>query len=752
MKKIATLHRLKDEILFRLYNAAEIDEAVEDVLAAAGQYFNVDRAYVFENSEDDLECSNTYEWCNTGIEPQKDKLQHLRYLEDLDGYGRDTFDENGMFFCLDVKTLPPNQQAVLKPQNVYGMLQCALLAQGEFKGYIGFDNCSRESQGWQTNEDTVEALVFVSRLLSLFLLEQRNNKRLIGKLSNALTSVQEANQAKTEFFARMSHDMRTPMNGIMGLAALSENEKDVDVLRQNIFKIKTSGNYLLALINDTLDFQKIESGKMKLDPQIIQCDEFIDSLVQIVRMSAEEKKIDFQVDVDEAGNIGHVRLDPVRAKQICLNLLSNAIKFTPENGQVKLEIKRLGMDGNIKHILVRVSDNGIGMSKEFLEKRIFQSFSQEYNPISAQYAGSGLGLSIVKKLVEMMGGTITVESTLGKGSVFTVYMDIEQITDARVNKAAVSGVKAHQHVVEELRDKKVLLFEDHVLNAEITKRILAKVGCQIDWAENGERGVCMFEESAEGTYDAILMDIHMPVMDGLTAAAKLRSLERPDAVVIPIIAMTANAYDDDVKKSLDAGMNDHLAKPIEPQRLYEILAYYIRTAQEAEKDRDPTKILSTCEHLYMKSGEELLKHTAQINMDTLNELVEGVKKGGGALSVEFDAFHNIYQFLERNLARTGQELQIVLLSVRDEKGRVPEGKGLEENYGKLVETARHSLRGGDLLLEFNIHQLAILLVNCNRENGQLVSERILDAYNKVHSKTPVFVDYEIRDVRMSMKL
>lgn len=394
-------------------------------------------------------------------------------------------------------------------------------------------------------------------------------------LHEALRDAEQANSAKTEFFSRMSHDMRTPMNGILGLAELSEQERDVDILIQNMRRIKESGQYLLSLINDTLDFQRIESGKMVLEPQVVGCREIMQSIVDMVTSTARAKRLELKhinrnIDMDS-----YIRIDPVRMKQIFINLLSNAIKFTPEGGTISVEYECMERIGMISRNRIYIHDTGIGMSKDFLEHGIFKPFSQEYNGVTSQYAGTGLGLSIARSLVELMGGTISVESEQGIGTTFIVIMDFERVDPAAAVQTSDKQKQQQTAVAEQLCGKRILLAEDHPLNAEITRKLLERAGCYVVWAKDGKECVELFASSGIHEFDAILMDIRMPRMDGLQAAEIIRKLDREEAGTIPIIAMTANAYDEDREKSMEAGMNAHLAKPVMPQKVYEALAKYI---------------------------------------------------------------------------------------------------------------------------------------------------------------------------------
>lgn len=369
--------------------------------------------------------------------------------------------------------------------------------------------------------------------------------------------------------------MRTPMNGILGIAGLSTEITESEILQENMKKIRDSGEYLLGLINDTLDFQRIESGKLKLEPQIVDVNSFIANIADMVRSTAEKKKIDFQIVNQGARFDCYVRIDPLRMKQVLVNLLSNAVKFTKENGKVQLIVECLDRTESTVHDKITVCDTGVGMSQEFIDKSLFQPFAQEQNEMSLVYAGSGLGLSIVKSLVELMGATIEVKSTLGKGTTFAIDVTFERVDSSEAVQQLSTKDDHREAVKEKLAGKRLLLCEDHPLNAEIAIKILENAGCLVDWARDGQEGVDSFQASETGYYSAVLMDIRMPRMDGLQAAQAIRGLHRVDAQLIPIIAMTANAYEEDIRRSAKAGMNAHLAKPIEPEKLYEALAEQI---------------------------------------------------------------------------------------------------------------------------------------------------------------------------------
>ena len=345
--------------------------------------------------------------------------------------------------------------------------------------------------------------------------------------------------------------------------------------------------------------------------------------------------------------------------------------------------------------------------------------------MSAQYAGTGLGLSIVKRLTDMMGGTIHVDSKLGEGTVFTLCMDVENVPGEMVQTQEADKARQKNAAHEMLHGKRILLVEDHALNAEIAKRLLQKAGCEVTWAENGQIAIEKFQGSEIAYYDAVLMDIRMPVMDGLMAARSIRNLPRRDADTVPILAMTANAYDEDVRKSKAAGMDDHLLKPIEPQRLYEALETYIGK-------------------ISMKSSATKRE---TISLETLKNMVNHVWKEDGAFSVAYGSFNSIYQFMERNLSRTNQSVQILLFTARNQRGNVPTEVELKPIMETLNQSVRFSLREGDLMMEFNTNQIAILLVNCDNKNGGMVAERILESYRKKSSESKIRIHYEISNIQ-----
>ena len=375
-----------------------------------------------------------------------------------------------------------------------------------------------------------------------------------------------ANKAKSTFLNNMSHDIRTPMNAIIGFTNIALKHSPPPEIKSCLDKISDSSEHLLALINDVLDISRIESGKTQYEPTPVDIAEVSDSVLTIVYGYLSNRNITFKTDLGEPLT-RYVLTDAVRVREVLVNILGNAVKFTNDGGTVTYAVSYLpGKDDRYINVRYRISDTGIGMSEEFVD-HIFEEFSQEEHGARTQYKGTGLGMTITKRYVDLIGGTISVESKKGTGSTFTVELPME-ITDAcEVEKKDYSAGNI------DLTGLKVLLAEDNDLNAEIAIVQIEELGMQITRAADGEEAVSFFAEKPQGTFDLILMDVMMPKMNGYKATKAIRGLQnRPDADTIPIIAMTANAFAEDVQASLDAGMNGHLSKPIAMDEVIKTIA------------------------------------------------------------------------------------------------------------------------------------------------------------------------------------
>ena len=393
------------------------------------------------------------------------------------------------------------------------------------------------------------------------------------ELQNALVEAQSANKAKTSFLNNMSHDIRTPMNVILGYAQLMEEElkeKELPETKEHLEKLQQSGKLLLSIINNVLDMARIESGKMELDESYGRIEDFRQSVFAVFDAEAKKKKIAFQYTMKVEHE--HVLTDVTKVKEIFVNILSNAMKYTPSGGSVMVSLEELPCDEpGYMIVRTRISDTGIGMSQDYLT-RIFEAFTREQNTTKSKIAGTGLGMSIVKKYVDLLGGTIQVESELGKGSTFTVTLKHKIADESYYGKGQIENPETGTEI---LKGRNILIAEDNDLNAEIAAAILERAGLKTERVENGVQCVNLITKMPAGTYDMILMDIQMPEMDGYEAARVIRQLPDRDKACIPIIAMTANAFEEDRKDAMAAGMNGHMAKPIQVDQLLSMLAEMI---------------------------------------------------------------------------------------------------------------------------------------------------------------------------------
>lgn len=383
-----------------------------------------------------------------------------------------------------------------------------------------------------------------------------------------LESEKKANQSKSDFLSRMSHDMRTPLNGIIGLLQIAEKHfDDKELVLECHKKMHVAANYLLSLINDVLQMSKIEDGNVPLTKDIIDFSELTKDILVIIEQRAKERGIKLQFNAKKDIRYPFVYGSPVHLRQIFFNIYGNCIKYNHIGGSIVTTSDYTETDDGVVMYEWTITDTGIGMSKEYKE-HIFEPFSQERQYIGSAHHGIGLGMSIVKGLIEKMGGSIEVESEEGVGSTFIIKIPFKiASTPDKVNKQT-SELK--------IDGLNLLLVEDNELNAEIAETLLSDEGAAVTVAKDGSQAVNIFKEKPEGSFDAILMDIMMPVMDGLTATKKIRTLNHPDAKKIPIIAMTANAFKEDKEKCLAAGMNAHLAKPIEIENVKKVLCEQIR--------------------------------------------------------------------------------------------------------------------------------------------------------------------------------
>jgi signal transduction histidine kinase/PleD family two-component response regulator/PAS domain-containing protein len=519
---------------------SNLDAQMYLLFRKVGQYYQAKDILLLVNRPDFRTLCTEYQWHQDIAAPefehnltyQDSEWQQMSQL--LEKKGIITWDDN----CL----IPAVAEYMCRAKNTRNGYAVALYDSGSVMGILCIMDVSDEIH---ENEYETKSLLELGSVIQSQINQQRYDL---------------ASKAKSDFLSRMSHEIRTPMNGIMGMTAiaLKENqshERMIDCLN----KIQNSSNYLLGLINDILDMSKIESGKMHLSPEVFSMNEMLDTVVELIRPQAEEKSIEFVQDIQLTDNyfVG----DEMRISQVMINLLGNAVKFTDINGRVDLRIRDDAEDEKGARIFFSVSDNGEGIKKEDQE-RIFRAFEQSKTTTVSRQKGTGLGLSISSRLIKMMGSEIKLDSEPGRGSTFYFTLHLPY---------GRSGENAGEEQHISFKGFSVLVVEDNDLNAEIAQSILEDMDFKVDCVYDGEQAVKRMEETAPGTYDLILMDIMMPVMDGLEATKAIRSMDREDCRTIPIVAMSANVFDDDLRKTVECGMNGHLSKPVEIDKMYKLL-------------------------------------------------------------------------------------------------------------------------------------------------------------------------------------
>ena len=427
-------------------------------------------------------------------------------------------------------------------------------------GYIPMKDLDFHRTNWTIVIVTCGVLFILTLLDGMYILHINTRLRTTAEMAR------DASQAKTRFLSTMSHDIRTPMNGIIGMTNLARNHiGDDDYIRNCLDKISLASDHLLTLINDILDISKVESGNMVLNPAPFSIEQSIEKLIDIVQTQVADKKINLTVDKNLPQK--YLIADELRMNQIYINILNNAIKYTPQGGGIHVSIQEELLPDDRVRLLYRVEDSGIGMSEQF-QQNMYQMFTREIDSKIAKTQGTGLGLAIVKQMVDMMKGTITCESEPNEGTTFTVTVELEQAAPEDYNRLNSISENGEDNNFEQIR---VLAAEDNELNWEIINELLKEMHVSCDRAENGKECVEMIEKSTEGTYDLILMDVQMPLMDGKEATRRIRQSNREYVKSIMIVAMTADAFAEDVQACIEAGMNGHLSKPLDIRKIREVL-------------------------------------------------------------------------------------------------------------------------------------------------------------------------------------
>lgn len=439
------------------------------------------------------------------------------------------------------------------------------------------------SEGWIPRSYWIMCIVvsyvyslLVATVFYLIFSKKHRERQYEAELKKSAEQAKNASEAKTRFLFNMSHDIRTPMNAIVGFSGLLEkNLQNEKKAKEYLGKIQSSSNLLLMIINQILEMARIESGTAVLQLKAEDMDALFHRVNTVFEEDIRKKNLQYYADLDIRHH--YVVCDQTKLQEIMLNIISNAIKYTPEGHSIYVEIHEAASENPSKiHYIFSCEDTGIGMSEEYLP-HVYEEFSREHTTTENKVQGTGLGLSIIKSMIELMDGSIQVESRQGIGTKFTVDLsfDIASKEEVYGNQNAMKPPAIHT-----IKGTRILLVEDNELNAEIAKTVLEDVGALITRVEDGQQAVKLFKEKPAGTFDAILMDLMMPVMDGYTATKKIRSLERSDAKTIPIIAMTANAFQEDAEKCIAVGMNAHLAKPLNIEKMMTTICHLVKKKNE----------------------------------------------------------------------------------------------------------------------------------------------------------------------------
>ncbi len=515
-----------------LGKARNLNDAVQLLFARLGKTYGLDRVSLLDVDRDYLTCRFSYQWARD----KTDLMMHKTFYITREQYEQwpGQFDPSGL-----------NRHAVYDESSM-SCLQAAIWNQGMFAGILSFEV---KADGYSWNDEQRKLLEELSKIIPSFVMKARADA---------------VSQAKTDFLSRMSHEIRTPLNAIVGMTAIARNVVDHrDRVLECLDKLETSNQYLISLINDILDMSRIESGKMELNVQPMDMEDFVRSLEGMMRPQAEQKGLRFIVENRCCQGLALVT-DRLRLEQVLINIIGNAVKFTGEGGDVVFSITPEERCSGGQRLTFSVKDTGIGIASEALDS-IFNAFEQAEKNTSVRYGGTGLGLAISSRLVQMMGGTLGVRSVLGEGSEFYFTLTLP------IGKLDGETPRSREPEHHDFHGRRLLVVEDNLLNQEIAQSLLEMEGFLVETAENGQAALDAFGNHEPGYYNAVLMDIRMPVMDGIEATRRIRTMERPDSRTIPIIAMTANAFDQDSRKSLDSGMNGHLSKPIRVEELLGML-------------------------------------------------------------------------------------------------------------------------------------------------------------------------------------
>lgn len=554
---IAEGHKFLSTTMALLEEAKDLRSALMMALNRIGKYFNVDRITIWETDLDEATHKLLYGWACSDEYDEKMKTIALTPNE-FNVFGDMIEGITGISVQNDyLPLLPPDEREHLSSYVLGSTIIHPFRSEGKFKGIIVFDKAQK---GYEFSLEEKYMFVEVCKVLT-----------------NCLNNVNadSENKAKTAFLSNMSHEIRTPMNAIIGMTEIArKSANDRGKVAECLEKIDSSSHYLLSLINDILDLSRIESGKIIINKEPVDMNDLISGVEMIIRPQANAKGLAFSIKRNYGQNV--VMGDRLRLNQVLINILGNAVKFTPEGGKIDLVIEQVFEQTDKVSYKFSVKDTGIGISKEKQEK-IFIAFEQAEDDTVSKYGGTGLGLAISNNFVHLMGGKLVVDSEPGEGSCFSFELTFDLPEESlRSPFVEQDGVESENENSYDFSGKRILLAEDNEINSEIAKELLGFTGVEVEVVYDGKQAIDAVENSETGYYDLILMDIIMPNVNGYDATVAIRSLNRDDAKTVPIIAMTANAFAEDVREAKKMGMNDHISKPIDANILYAKIAQYIQ--------------------------------------------------------------------------------------------------------------------------------------------------------------------------------
>ena len=562
--------------------AEEFESVLWSSLGIMANAVDTDRVRLWKNCIVDgkLYCSQLYEW-SEGVEPQQGRVHtiNVSYEETLPGWE----DKLSRGECINslVRDMSVKEKGRFSPQGILSILIVPVFIREEFWGFVGFNDCHRERL-YTENEESI------LRSGSLLIANALMRNEMTKELASALEKAQAASRAKSSFLSNMSHEIRTPINAIIGMTLIGKSAPGTEKKDYAFENIGSASTHLLGVVNDILDISKIEADKFVLSDMEFDFEKMMQRIVNIISFRINEKSQKFTVYPDPKIP-KWLSGDDQRLAQIITNLLSNAVKFTPEKGEISLNTNFISETDGICRLQISVKDTGIGITDE-QKTRLFKSFEQAEAGTVRKYGGTGLGLAISKRIVELMGGEIWVESESGHGSTFTFTVALRRGTEEipGVDDTADESADSKSPAEDNKKGKKntdfsghtILIVEDIEINREIILTLLEPTNMIMECAENGVQALAKFSDAPE-KYDMIFMDVQMPEMDGYESTRRIRALNLPRAKDIPIIAMTANVFREDIEKCLDAGMNGHIGKPIDLERLFEILKTYLAIQRSA---------------------------------------------------------------------------------------------------------------------------------------------------------------------------